>query len=135
MQASNFWLKLLSKILIQYRYLSLAILGFGLNIFTFSYAFATSTTGCTTPGVLVKCVPPGGFVAYANEVLAENSNYIYYAALVMVVFSGVQYMTSGFSPEASKQAKNRIVGIVISGLIFFILMENILRLLSSSFKF
>jgi hypothetical protein len=132
MKASNFWPKSISKISVQIKYFGLVLLGFGLNIISSKLAFATTT--CTTSGVLVKCVPSGGFISYANEVLAENGSYIYYAALVMVVFSGIQYMTSGFSPEASKQAKGRIIGI-ISGLIFFILLGNILRLISASFKF
>lgn len=85
-------------------------------------------------GVLVKNVyPDSGFSGYVQAVLSENFPIIMLLALAMIVFSGVQYMASGFSPESSKQAKERIIGI-LAGLVFYLLISLILRTINGNFS-
>jgi hypothetical protein len=76
-------------------------------------------------GVLVSCEQPN-FWSYINAIMAENFPIIMFIALAMIVFSGVQYMNSGFSPDGAKAAKQRIGGI-LAGVVFYILLQMILN--------
>jgi hypothetical protein len=82
------------------------------------------------PGVLTKCTQTS-FSDYLDAIMNEVLPFILFIALIMIVASGVQYMTSGFSPEAQKLAKQRIVG-VLSGVIFLFLLQFVLSQLSGS---
>ena len=78
-------------------------------------------TGQQDPGVLTKCAQDG-FQNYLSAFLHDNLSFIFLIALVMIVFSGLQYMNSGFSPDALKNARARILGI-LTGVIFLVLIE------------
>lgn len=98
-------------------------------------AMADSTT-CST-GVLVdsSCAndPNYNFANYVGDFMKKNFPFILLIALVMIIFSGVQYMTSGFTPDAQKQAKNRIIGI-LTGVVFYLLIDLILAQISPSLQ-
>jgi uncharacterized membrane protein len=70
-----------------------------------------------------------GIAAYLTEFLNKVMPIVITAAIVMVVYSGIEYIFSSTNPENTKKAKQRIYGI-IGGLIFFILI----RYLASQFK-
>ena len=94
---------------------------------------AHASTNCSQPGVLVSCVSNDTtFSLYLSDFFSSNLDFIFILALVMIVFSGVQYMTSGFSTDASKQAKQRIIGI-IGGVFFYFLTTLILKQISGHF--
>lgn len=83
-----------------------------------------------TPGVLVKCAGLP-FNQYLAELLTEQMPLILFVAVLMVVGSGVQYMLSGFSPEGAKQAKQRIVGILL-GVAFLLLIQLLVKNITPS---
>lgn len=66
------------------------------------------------------------FEGYINTVLEKYFPFILFIAMIMIVYSGVQYMLSGFDPNAQKLAKQRILGI-LGGLIFYLLIQLILN--------
>ncbi len=83
-------------------------------------------------GVLVDCIPPNvSFFEYIGLVMKENTALLIAAAVILVVFSGVQYMLALGSTAGQGAAKQRIVGIVV-GIIFFTLIRFILSILSPS---
>lgn len=71
-------------------------------------------------------VHENNFEGYINAVLEKYFPFILFIAMIMIVFSGVQYMLSGFDPNAQKLAKQRILGI-LGGLIFYLLIQLILN--------
>jgi hypothetical protein len=82
------------------------------------------------PGVLVKCIPDNaGFFTYIDLVLTQNRSYIIAGAVIIVVFSGLQYILALGNAAEQTKAKQRITGIVI-GVIFFTLIRFILSLLA-----
>jgi hypothetical protein len=98
----------------------------------------TSTSGLTPDSsgnchfVLVTVnVGTGGscdsvdFTTYLNTFLNQIIPYILLIAMIMIVFSGFQYMTSGLTGD-TKAARSRIIGI-ITGVIFFFLIRLILN--------
>lgn len=66
-----------------------------------------------------------GFTAYLSALWNQMVPYIMLIALVLIVFSGFQYMMSGVSGD-TKIAKTRIAGI-LGGIIFFFLIRLILN--------
>lgn len=96
-------------------------------------ADAVSQNNCAV-GVLVSgnCVNQTmSFPAYISKLLEQNFPLILFAAFLMVVFSGVQYMLSGAAPEGQKAARQRILGI-LGGLAFYLFIKLILHQLSSN---
>ena len=75
------------------------------------------------------CVSDIGFAMYSKIFINQLIPLLLFAALILIIWSGVQYMTSGINAEAQKAAKVRIMGIVI-GAIFFILSNLILNIVS-----
>lgn len=90
---------------------------------------ATSLADSCTPGVLVKCSNVD-FTTYLKELIDQVLPFVIFLAMVMVVFSGVQYMFGGLSAEQTKKAKARIWG-VLGGVLFFLSIALILTLISS----
>lgn len=85
-----------------------------------------------TKGVLVDCIPPNtSFFGYLNLVMKNNTAILIAAAVILVVFSGVQYMLALGSTSGQTAAKQRIIGIVV-GIIFFTLLRFTLSILSPS---
>ena len=96
-------------------------------------ADGASQNNCAV-GVLVPgdCVNQSlSFPNYIETLLTQNFPLILFAAFLMVVFSGVQYMVSGATPEAQKSARQRILGI-LGGLVFYLFIKLILHQLSST---
>ncbi len=91
---------------------------------------ATATVDCTQRGVLTRCVHTD-FTSYLNALINDNITLVMLVALAMIVYSGVQYMSSGFSASAQKDAKARIMGI-LTGVVFYLLIRLILSLLTNS---
>jgi len=85
----------------------------------------STPTGQQDPGVLTRCTQDG-FQNYLNAFFHDNLAFIFLIALVMIVFSGVQYMNSGFSPDALKTARQRILGI-LGGVVFLLIIELLLN--------
>ena len=70
------------------------------------------------------------FEVYISALLSTLFPYVLFAALIMIVFSGVQYMSSALSgADGTKAAKTRI-GAVLGGVIFFFLIRIIVNLVS-----
>jgi len=86
----------------------------------------------TRPGVLVGTVcPTDNFFQYIAKVLNENNGYIIAIAVIIVVFSGVQYMLAMGNTSNQGKAKERIVGVVI-GIIFLTLVRFLLTILADN---
>jgi hypothetical protein len=66
------------------------------------------------------------FSLYFSTVLSSLFPYVLFIAFIMIVFSGIQYMTSGLSADNTKAAKQRIIGI-LSGVILFFLIRLIIN--------
>ena len=70
-------------------------------------------------GVLVSgCTNNTTFPQYMDQIIRQISPLVLFVAVIAIAFSGVQYMFGGVSPEQSKKAKQRIIGIVIGGIVF-----------------
>lgn len=81
-------------------------------------------------GVLVDCIPAGAtFWTYLNLLLDQNGGLVIAAAVIYVVFSGVQYMLALGNTTNQVKAKTRIVSIV-SGIILYTLIRFIIGLLA-----
>jgi len=78
--------------------------------------YGGATFGCTN-------VP---FNVYLSAVLDSLVPWIFTLAIVMIVFSGVQYMASAVGGGDTKAAKQRIVGSII-GVAFFFLIRLVLN--------
>ena len=89
---------------------------------------ACATTG--DPGILVSVEQPN-FGCYINQFLLDIIPHVLTIAMIMIVFSGVQYMASGVTADGQKAAKQRIVGIVV-GIMFFFAIRFILNQLSEN---
>jgi hypothetical protein len=84
----------------------------------------------STTGVFFDYDQCAGFGAYVSQLLEKLMPIVYTIVVAMIIWSGVEYITSGTNPEAAKRSKNRIIGVII-GLIFFVLMRGIVSLTSS----
>jgi hypothetical protein len=80
-------------------------------------------------GVLVKGTVSGGFGCYINAVLRDNMPYVILVAVILVVISGLQYMFAQGNPGEQGKAKQRIVGVLI-GIIFYFLIAYLVPLIS-----
>lgn len=86
----------------------------------------------TYNGVLVSNFNyDSGFFCYVSVFMNQKFGFILFLALIMIVFSGVQYMSSGFSPGGEKVAKERLMGI-ITGLVFFLITRMIVAAISNN---
>ncbi|MBU6389503.1 hypothetical protein KGQ71_03230 [Patescibacteria group bacterium] len=88
---------------------------------------SSASTGCNTSWVLIN--PPAGtcpknFTEYMTVFINQLIPLIEFLALVMVVYSGIQYMISN-TDKGKTAAKQRIIGILI-GIAFFIVARLIL---------
>jgi hypothetical protein len=86
-----------------------------------------------TTGVLTKTQIGGGLNCYIAAALSENMPYIILFAIILIVWSGIEYMLSGTGITQAAKAKERLIGI-ISGLIFYFLIWFLLSLLTSGFE-
>jgi triacylglycerol esterase/lipase EstA (alpha/beta hydrolase family) len=90
------------------------------------------------PAILIKCsttpvgldvkkyyVTGGSFACYLTSALQKNMPYAILLAVILVVVSGLQYMTSMGAPAAQGAAKTRIIGI-LTGIIFYTILSYIL---------
>ena len=89
----------------------------------------TDSSGNAIPsGVLTQCAQPD-FAHYLDAILHDDMKYIILAAVIMIVFSGLQYMLAGAgSPDMQKKAKQRILGI-LSGVAMLMLVNLLASLL------
>lgn len=92
-------------------------------LFNPSYVMAAECTG-----VLV-CDPNKGYDNYIKDLLSNMMPVVFTLALALVVYSGIQYMMGGLSPDNSKKAKQRIIGSLI-GIIFYLLIRFFANLIS-----
>ncbi len=115
------------------RYLALPALA--LLIFSPSSVLAAVTcTGGVTPkpGILVAgTCPDWTFWNYVSVLLGTDGIgvYVLTAAVIMIVFSGVEYMM-GANSDGQKKAKERIRGI-LTGVAFYAVVLIVLRLIST----
>lgn len=105
---------------------------------------ADSTTGGTSqkaagcsedaskPGVLTHGQVTGGLNCYLSYLLKENMPYVMFIALVLIVWSGIEYMLAGAGWAQQAKAKERITGI-ITGIICYFLITYFVSLLTSGF--
>ena len=93
-------------------------------------AVFAAVSNCAS-GVLVSdpCTNIESFSTYLNHFLDQNLPLILFTALVLIVYSGVQYVLLGAVPEGQKAAKQRILG-VLGGLVFYLLIKLILNQLA-----
>jgi len=77
------------------------------------------------PAILTRCAQSNA-QGLITHLIGDNMGFILTFALIMIIFSGVQYMYSGISPDAQKGAKNRIIGIV-TGIVILYLIQAILN--------
>lgn len=77
-----------------------------------------------------KCVGEEGnpIIEYIRGLIKFLSGAFGLVVVLMIIISGVQYMTSQGNPEQTKTAKNRLTN-AITGLILFIMMYGILEYL------
>lgn len=74
--------------------------------------------------VLIKENKKGNFEGYIDGFYAATMPIIITIAVLMIIYSGVQYIASGVNPESGKAAKERITSIIL-GLIFYALLHYI----------
>ena len=96
-----------------------------------AHAAATCNTAAgEKPGVLVDCTNPNDtFFQYLSKVLTQNNGYVIAIAVIIVVFSGVQYMLAFGNTSNQGKAKERIISVVI-GIIFYTLIRFFLVILA-----
>ncbi|MCC2631746.1 MAG: hypothetical protein K0S20_445 [Patescibacteria group bacterium] len=109
---------------------------FSLAVFLFIPGRVLAAEPCADGpnGVLVNgCVQKLGFIEYLTALLTQVMPLVFFIALIMIIWSGVQYMLSGFNPgQAGKQAgkaKERIVGILF-GVAFFLVVGLLINQLA-----
>ena len=107
-------------------------------IFSLSPEYAHASTSnptcsvATRPGVLVSnACPTDNFFQYIAKVLNQNNGYIIAVAVIIVVFSGLQYMLAMGNSSSQGKAKERIIGVVI-GIVFLTLIRFILTILADN---
>jgi hypothetical protein len=66
--------------------------------------------------------------SYLVHLLADNMGYVMVIAIVLVVFSGIHYMTAMGQPAEQTKAKQRILGI-LGGVIFYFMITYISKIL------
>lgn len=76
---------------------------------------------------------PSDFQGYVKGIIEHFMPVVVFAAVILIIWSGVEYMISGDDAGRAKKAKERIVA-VVGGLIFFVLMKYILWAMSSDRK-
>lgn len=105
----------------------------GVSILSATPVFAVNCPSGQTPGVLVDCIDPDwDFKQYLDHILKADMKYILLVAIIMIVFSGIQYMLSGTgSPDLQKKAKERIFTILL-GVAFLLLAQALVGQLSSN---
>lgn len=106
--------------------LSISILGIVLSTPNLATA-----SGQVAQGVLVDGQLPSTFSDYVDKFYATTVPIIITIAVLIIIYSGVQYISSGVTGGDNKAAKERISG-VIWGLIFFVLIKYIAKLLISN---
>lgn len=88
----------------------------------------------TKPGVLIGGqITSGGFPCYITVLLRNNMPYVILVAIILVVISGLQYMTAMGAPAEQGKAKTRILG-VLAGVIFYFLIQYITPLLAGGIR-
>ena len=95
---------------------------------------ATRTCEGATKGVLIECVTAaenGNIMAYLYQVLRQNSPYIIAFAVILVIWSGIEYMLANGNSSAQATARKRIVEIVI-GIIFYTLIFFVIRVIGAT---
>lgn len=88
--------------------------------------------GTVKQGVLVSTYCSNWtFWDYVNRLLGLQGIglYVYFAAVVMIIFSGIEYMM-GASGDGQKKAKERIRGILV-GILFYSIALVLLRLIAT----
>lgn len=90
----------------------------------FSSMLLAPRTILAANGVLVKGTVPNNFEDYITAFYAATMPIIITIAVLMIIYSGVQYIAGGVSPESGKAAKERITNIII-GLIFYTMLRYI----------
>ncbi len=95
----------------------------------------TDNVSCPEPdpngvdGVLTQKVVSGGIACYLSTVLTDNMPYVIIIAIILVVWSGIEYMLAQGSLAAQTKAKQRIVG-VLGGLMFYLLIRFLIPLIA-----
>jgi len=126
------------------RNLKITFLSF-LTLFSLGLTFAPvpvyADEGGSTPptcvegpntGVLVKkTFSSGGYRCYLYALLSQNMPLVILVAVVLVVYSGVEYMSAMGNATQQGKAKTRILAI-LGGVVFYFLIEYITRLLANN---
>jgi small-conductance mechanosensitive channel len=105
---------------------------FSLAVFLFIPGRVLAAEPCADGpnGVLVNgCVQKLGFIEYLTALLTQVMPLVFFIALIMIIWSGVQYMLSGFNPGQAGKAKERIVGILF-GVAFFLVVGLLINQLA-----
>lgn len=93
--------------------------------------------GCSedtsNPGVLTQGQVSGGLNCYLSYLLKENMPYVMFIALVLIVWSGIEYMLAGAGWAQQAKAKERIIGI-ITGIVCYFLITYFVSLLTGGFS-
>lgn len=90
-------------------------------------------TGVVNEGINGTVTYESGFDCYLNALLTQNMPYVILIALVLIIWSGIEYMLGGLSGGAPGKAKERIIA-VLSGVAFYFLITYILNLLTSGYN-
>ena len=104
------------------------ILSYSPLLFLLIPGFVSACANKVATGVLTECAVNGDLNTYIADVLTQNMGYIILIAIVLIVFSGLHYMTSFGSPGEQTKAKQRIGGI-LGGLAFYFIITYIMKLL------
>jgi hypothetical protein len=85
----------------------------------------TANAACQTSLIVPGVCTDQGFATYLSGMISGLMPLILFIAVVLVAWSGVQYMLGGATKDSSSKAKQRITG-VLGGVIFFLLISFIL---------
>lgn len=69
------------------------------------------------------------FRTYVGLLMNAVMPIVLFIGMIMIVYSGLQYMQAGLTPEAQKIAKARIIS-VLAGVMFYFLIDLILAQIS-----
>lgn len=81
----------------------------------------TCTNKQGQPGIPNDPATGGAIIVYLRYVLQLASEAVAAVVLLMLIISGVQYITSGANPGAVKAAKDRLTNALIALVLFFIM--------------
>lgn len=70
----------------------------------------------------------GAIVVYLRDVLKLLSGLVGITIIIMIIWAGIQYITSAGDPSGTKDAKNRLVN-ALTALLLFLMMFAILQFL------